>query len=185
MTTLAGIQGKGWCVIGADAQFVDDTRSYLTPKSAGKIFKTKGYIIAVCGELRPLQIIQHHMAFPEITKSEPSELDKFMAIEFIPSVREALKAEEYSWDKDTTWTLIVAIKGTIYLIDQDLTWTRDERGLYGEGTGGDVALGVLAAAKFPSTSAAAKLLVQKAVMIASNYDVNTKPPISLYVQENK
>ena len=185
LTTLAAIQGKGWCVIAADAQFVDDTRSYVTPKAAGKIFKTKGYIIGICGELRPLQIIQHHMVFSEPTRSEPAELDKFMAVDFIPSLREALKSEEYIWDKDTAWTIMVAVKGTIYLIDQDLTWTRDERGMYGEGTGGDVALGVLASAKFPATSAAAKLLVQKAVMIASNYDVNTRPPISLYVQDGK
>jgi ATP-dependent protease HslVU (ClpYQ) peptidase subunit len=185
MTTLAAVQGKGWCVIGADAQFVDDSRSYVTPKASGKIFKTKGYIVAVCGELRPLQIIQHHMVFSEPTKTEPAELDKFMAIDFIPSLREALKSEEYTWDKETSWTLMVAVKGMVYLIDQDLTWTRDERGLYGEGTGGDVALGVMAGAKFPISVAAAKLLVQKAISKASDYDVNTKPPISLYVQDSK
>ena len=185
MTTLAAIQGKGWCVIGADAQFVDDSRSYVTPKAAGKIFKTKGHIVAVCGELRPLQIIQHHMVFSEPTKSDPISLDKFISTEFIPNMREALKGEDYSWDKETTWTLLVAVKGMIYLIDQDLTWTRDERGLYGEGTGGDVALGAMAISKFPTTVAAAKLLVQKAILKSCDYDVNTKPPISLYVQDSK
>ena len=185
MTTLAAIQGKGWCVIGADAQFVDDNRSYVTPKAAGKIFKAKGHIVAICGELRPLQIIQHHMVFSEPTKTEPADLDKFIATEFIPNLREALKTEEYQYDKETTWTLVVAVKGMIYLIDQDLTWTRDERGLYGEGSGGDVALGAMAMSKFPGTIAAAKLLIQKAILKASEYDVNTKPPVSLYVQDNK
>lgn len=185
MTSLAGIQGAGWCVIGADSQFVEETRSYVTPKAAGKIFKSKGYIIAICGELRPLQIIQHHMVLSEPTKTTPMELDNFIATDFIPNLREALKLEDYAWDKESNWTIMVAIKGIIYVIDQDLVWTRDDRGLYGEGTGGDLVLGALASAKFPANSAAAKLLIQKAIMIASNYDVNTRPPISLYVQDNK
>jgi len=186
VTTLAGIQGQGWCVIGADSLIVDDPRKYIMPKSAGKIFKVSGYIVAIAGDIRPLQIVQHMMAFPQLpASSDHAELDKFMVQEIIPSLREAFNSENYQMDKDTSWSMMIAIRGLIYILDNDLTWTRDKRGLYGEGSGGDVALGAMNAWLYPDTPAAAKEIVRKSIAIAAQYDINTKEPIVIYYQDNK
>ena len=186
MTTLAAIQGQGWCVIGADSLIADDTRIYILNKNAGKLFKSDGYIFAIAGDVRPFQIIQHSTNFPSIPKvDDTSELDKFISLEVIPTIREALKAEDYTLDKEANFTFLVAIKGVIYIIDQDLCWTRDKRGLYAEGSGGDYALGAMNAWQYPETIEAAKEVVRKSIGIAAQYDINTREPISILVQENK
>jgi len=114
-----------------------------------------------------------------------NELDKFIAQELIPTMREALKSEDYVLDKDSNFTFLLAVKGVIYTIDQQLVWTRDKRGLYGEGTGGDYALGAMNAWQYPESIEAAKEVVRKSIGIAAQYDANTREPISILVQENK
>ena len=126
------------------------------------------------------------MAFPKPPAlSDQHELDKFMTQEVIPSIRDAFTSEAYQMDKDTSWSMVIAIRGLIYILDNDLTWTRDKRGLYGEGSGGDVALGAMNAWHYPDTPAAAKEIIRKSIGIAAQYDINTKEPIVTYFQDNK
>jgi ATP-dependent protease HslVU (ClpYQ) peptidase subunit len=75
--------------------------------------------------------------------------------------------------------------GIIYEIGSDYSWTRDQRNVYGIGSGGDYALGYLSGFKSPTTRTQAENLVVEAVGAASEYDINTSTTAVVYYQPMK
>lgn len=186
MTTLAGIQGNGWCAIGADSRMVDGGQIYELPKNAGKIHKVNGYIIAIAGDFRVAQIMNHSFQWPKMPAfSSVEATDKFFTTELIPMWKAEYEDLNYTVDKDTESSVLVAVSGVIYAIDQDWTWSRDKRGLYAAGTGNDYALGVLSAFNKPKNADEASAQIKSAIKIASQYDINTAEPTIVYTQESK
>ena len=186
MTTLAGIQGNGWSVIGSDTRVIDDSRIYSTPRHSSKIFKVSDYIIAVAGDWRPAQILQHDMVYPKLpVKPTEKTMEKFFSQEFIPSLRNTYADEGWAIDKDTESSLLISACGYMFSVDTDYAWTRDRRGYYGVGTGGDYAVGYMSAFSFPKDVETAKDIVRRALGVASQYDSNTGEPFIIYTQENK
>jgi ATP-dependent protease HslVU (ClpYQ) peptidase subunit len=184
MTTLAGIQGNGWAVIGADTRVVDDNRVVELPKNAGKIFRKNGYVIAVAGDFRVAQILQFSFDFPKLPLSPSVEaLDKFFTNELIPVWKAEYEDLGYTIDKDSGSTILIALCGVIYAIDGDWCWSRDRRGIYGAGTGADYAIGALSAYKEPKTIEEAIANIKGAIKIASQYDINTAEPTVVYTNE--
>ena len=125
MTTLAGVQGNGWSVIGADSRVIDDGAIVDLPKNAGKIFRKSGYILAVAGDFRTAQIMQHSFAFPKPpTDASVDALDKFFTTELIPMWKAEYEDVGYTPDKDIGNTILVSLSSTIYAIGDDWTWAR-------------------------------------------------------------
>ena len=186
MTTLAGIQGNGWCAIGADSRMVDSGQIYELPKDAGKIHKVNGYIIAIAGDFRVAQIMNHSFQWPKMpTFSSVEATDKFFTTELIPMWKAEYEDLGYTVDKDTESSVLVAVSGVIYAIDQDWSWGRDKRGLYAAGSGSDYALGRLDSFVKPKNSDEAAAQIKAAIKTASKYDINTAEPIIVYTQESK
>lgn len=185
MTTLAGVQGNGWSVIGADSRVIDDGVIVDLPKNAGKIFRKSGYILAVAGDFRTAQIMQHSFAFPKPpTDASVDALDKFFTTELIPVWKAEYEDIGYTPDKDIGNTILVSLSSTIYAIGDDWTWARDKRNIYAAGSGAAYAIGALSAYGVPKTADEAVAQIKAAIKIASQYDHNTSEPAIIYSQES-
>ena len=79
---------------------------------------------------------------------------------------------------------IIAFQGELYDVAEDFSVSKDSRGLFANGSGGDIALGVLASHWKPGgTKVQAKTIIKKAIETASQYDLYTQGPVIIYSQD--
>ena len=181
MTTLIAVQGKGWSVLGCDSRSSDES-GRLIKMATHKIVENNGILIAGSGAGRGSNIMQFGWKAPRPTAHQ--DLDIYMTQVFIPAMRKTFIEAGYDMKEDGEAaahdsSFIVSVKGVIYPIFEDYSWDRDTRGIYYSGSGGDVALGALEAlgiSKVTSVISAEKI-VQKAIHIASQWDIHTSEPI--------
>lgn len=184
MTTIVGIQGPTWAVIGGDSRVVDGGKITDLPKNAGKIFRKNEYIVAIAGDFRVGQILQHAFDYPKPPDNLNQEgMDRWMTAEFIPLLQEHYKEMNYTVDNDLGSEVLIAISGIIYALDQDWTWARDRRGIYAAGSGQAYAYGALSAYNFPKSASDATSIIKQAIKISASYDVNTAEPAIVFSQE--
>ena len=190
MTTLAGIQGKGWCVLGADSQISNGGRRIM---GGTKVIEQHGLLIATCGEVRGMNLLRYNLSPP----SPSTDAEQYIITELVPSIRKEFIDNGYLIPEMGMLTSdvvsiggdvesIVAFQGELYDIGEDFAVTKDPRGLFANGSGGDIALGVLASHwKLGGTKAQAKALVKKAIETASQYDLGTSGPVLIYSQDKE
>jgi ATP-dependent protease HslVU (ClpYQ) peptidase subunit len=79
---------------------------------------------------------------------------------------------------------LVSIKGQVFSISDDYSWDTDIRNVYVMGSGGDVALGALAALGVEKikTVNQAETIIRKAIAIAIQYDNMCSEPIYTFKQ---
>lgn len=186
MTTIAGVQGENWAVVGYDSRVTEENEKiYSLPKDNGKMFKNGNYIIGVAGDVRAINILCYIFKPPVISPSTYGlRLDKFMTASFIPEMKKCFEENSYSKDGDNDSNVMVVINGTIYEIGNDYSWARDESGIYAIGSGASYALGSLLGTMETRkrTLSTAKTLVRQAITIATKLDPNSAPPIFINVQ---
>ena len=186
MTTLAGYQGNGWSVIGADTRVVDAGTIFELPKNAGKIFRKNSYVFGVAGDFRVAQLLQHAVELPKPSGINTQDAaDKFMTAEVIPMWRAEYQELGYEVDKDIGSVVLVSVNTFVYAIDESWTWARDKRGIYAGGSGQSYAFGAMSAYEFPKNVAEATVRLKAAIKIASQYDNNTSEPSIIISQESK
>ena len=80
--------------------------------------------------------------------------------------------------------ILVSIKSEIYAIQNDYSWDTDIRNVYVMGSGGDIALGALAALGVSrvKTMQQAERMIRKAINIAIEYDMYCSKPIHIFTQ---
>jgi len=190
MTTLAGIQGKGWCVLGADSQISSGNRRIM---GGTKVIEQHGLLIATCGEVRGMNLIRYNVSPP----SPSTDAEQYIITELIPNLRKEfiengyLISEMHPLTSDTISVggdveSIVAFQGELYDIGSDFAVTKDPRGIFSNGSGGDIALGVLASHWKPGgTKTQAKAIVKKAIETAAQYDIYTQVPVLIYSQDKE
>ena len=173
MTTLAAIQGDGWCSIGADSQASDES-GFTMEIVTGKIFSSGPVVIAGAGAVRGINILQFGWTAPKYTGKSS---DHYITKTLIPSIRKVFIESGYDMkaDVDTASNdneFLIAVRGTLYAIGGDYSWERCSRGIYVSGSGGKYALGALAALKADrvTTSAQAEVMLTKAIAIAIRWD---------------
>ena len=186
MTTLAAIQGDGWCTIGADSQASDES-GFMMQIVTGKTFKNGPTLIAGAGAVRGINILQFGWSAPRFTGRST---DEYMTKVFIPSMRQAFIKAGYDMkdDGDVAYNdnnFIVAVKGSLYSIAEDYSWERCRRGLYVAGSGGKYALGALGAlqaekAKNPDE---AEKLLRKAIEVSIRWDAYSGGDITIMSQK--
>lgn len=187
MSTLAAVQGDGWCVIGADSQLTEGSRIYSATESSGKLIKTTHFIIGVVGELFPLQRLAHvYFGDPLLYVGG---VQMWIHKHLIPLLRELYVEYDIPLvpkDKKDGATYLLAVNGEIYCIGDDFTWTQDRRGLYGIGSGGDFALGCLDSNIIPGVGPDwAKRVMDVAINTASKFDINTSAPAVVHTQYSR
>jgi ATP-dependent protease HslVU (ClpYQ) peptidase subunit len=101
-----------------------------------------------------------------------------MMIRVLPSIKQTLTEAGYdsapknNKDDDAGWDALVCFNGKIYQVSDDYGYMRDDKGLYGIGSGGAIALGALAAMDMERrTHAKAASAAKKAINISIQYNI--------------
>jgi ATP-dependent protease HslVU (ClpYQ) peptidase subunit len=188
MTTLAAVQGDGWCVIGAESRATDEDGFPMDVSHVGKVFQSGPCLIAAAGSSRGCNILQFAWTAPAYGKSKST--DEYITKTLIPAMRKAFneagfetKPNESSAEVDNEF--LVAIKGVIYNIEANYAWERCAVGIYTAGSGGKIALGALGAlgADKAMNATRASAIVKKAIQVAIRWDVFSGGAIKTYTQE--
>jgi ATP-dependent protease HslVU (ClpYQ) peptidase subunit len=201
MTTIVGIQGDGFAVVGCDARissFGDSGNAYQIStlgNSSSKLTNNGKYILGAAGEMRAINILHHVFQPPAVTPGlRGKKLDSFITAKFIPSLRSCFDSQGYSPpDSDNSKehkaeqgsTVVVVVNGSIYIIESDYSWTTEASYLYSIGTGSSYALGAMQAltsGKRP-TLTQARAICSKALAITARFDPYTGPPFQTITQE--
>lgn len=200
MTTLVGIQGDGFAVVGADAailSFDSSGSAYqrsVLPSGSAKLSVNEKYILGAAGDMRAINILQFVFQPPVPTVgTKGKRLDAFITAKFIPALRACFDQHGYSMpdgkdDKDHMSqhdsTIMVVVNSTIYLIDGDYSWTPEATGIYAAGTGAAYALGAIQAISDGKsmTPEKAKAAVLKGLNIAAKFDPNSGAPFHTFIQ---
>lgn len=186
MTTLVGVQGDGWAVLGCDSRAtLEDGR--ILEIGSSKIIENNNILIAGAGAGRGSNIL--HFGWDAPRPPAKVNLDEWMTRVFIPAMRQAFidagydaKAEDAAAEHDSEF--LICVRGVLYHVFEDYGWDRDVRGLYASGTGADLALGVLDYANVinAKTAETAVRKVKAAVNTAIKYDANSGGSVLTFIQ---
>jgi ATP-dependent protease HslVU (ClpYQ) peptidase subunit len=189
MTTIIGIQGKGWGLIAADSLIVSADQKFMA-SGMDKVVEKGEYVIAFAGDAIAGDIALYSWNAPKIPKGV--SLDKFMMTDLLPSLKQAYADYGYdpspkSADNDPKdgagFDALICLRGKIYQIDNDFSWVRDDRGIYGVGSGSSYALGALARATLtPTNTRTAANEARKAIEISISFDINTGGKVKVITQ---
>jgi ATP-dependent protease HslVU (ClpYQ) peptidase subunit len=189
MTAIVGIQGKGWSVLAADSMTTYMDKPY-NAKGCEKIVKVGEYLIAVAGDATAGDILNNLWQPPKVIKTQ--DPDRFMMIRVLPSIKQTLTDAGYEPapkskpDDDSGWDALVCFSGKIYQVSDDYGFMRDDKGLYGIGAGGALALGALAAMDTERrTHTKAASYAKKAINIAIQYNVWCGGSVNIKTQFTK
>jgi len=188
VTTIVGIQGKNWSLLGADSRITDDSTIYALPKNLSKIIEVNDNLwVAVAGDLRAINIVRSNLASSTkllSVRKAPNNQDGddyFLGNYFIPEMRKIFSHQGYEKTTEGLSSVdsefLISYYGRIYAVGADYSWVQDSRGLYSIGSGGDIALGALSAlASTPMMKSAARKMATRALEIACSYNADSSPP---------
>jgi ATP-dependent protease HslVU (ClpYQ) peptidase subunit len=186
LTAIVGIQGKDGAVLASDSFTIYGDRSYQA-KSIAKIVEKNGYTFAFAGDGTVADIAKHLWIMPKFSKT--MDLDDFVMIKILGSLREACKNHGYepdADDKDSGWDALICINGTIYQLDQGFGYLQSDSGLYAIGSGGATALGAMEALISGNESlAVAESIAIRAIEISTKYNINVGGDIQSFTQKAK
>lgn len=152
----------------------------------------ENYLFAITGACRGGNLLQQGWDPPTPPVWDGvEELDKFMTRDFIPQMRdifvdagyEGVSLDGESARHDTNF--LIAVQGIIYPIFSDYSWDRDERKIYYNGSGGDVALGAMVALginKCADSPRRAETIIKKAIETACEFNAYCAPPVIIKTQ---
>jgi ATP-dependent protease HslVU (ClpYQ) peptidase subunit len=184
MTAIVGIQGKGWAVIAADSMTTYDDKPYYA-KGMDKAVRKGDYVFAFAGDAVAGNIAEFLWTPPKIIKTMP--LDAFVQVKVLPSLRDAMKEHGYEPDaiKDPNagFDALISLNGVIYEIDEEYMWSRDDRGLYAVGSGGQLALGALATGFSKNSMKAAEFAARRAIKISADYCIGVGGDVKVITQK--
>ena len=186
MTTLVAIQGDGWSVMGCDSRLSDEHGRFQIAKTP-KIVDNNGVLIGGCGSSRASNVLHYGYVQPKPTIKE--DLNTYMTQKFIPAMRKNFVDAGIDMKEDGDVAqidggFIISVKGQIFSVSEDYSWDTDVRNVYVMGSGGDVALGALAAlgVEKVNTIKEAERMIRKAISIAIQYDNMCSQPIHIFTQ---
>jgi ATP-dependent protease HslVU (ClpYQ) peptidase subunit len=184
MTAIVGIQGKGWAVIAADSMTTYDDKPYYA-KGMDKAVRKGDYVFAFAGDAIAGNIAEFLWTPPKLIKT--MQLDAFMQVKVLPSLRDAMKEHGYEPDaiKDPNagFDALMCLNGVIYEIDEEYMWSRDDRGLYAVGSGGQLALGALATGFSKNSIKAAEFAARRAIKISADYCIGVGGDVKVITQK--
>lgn len=186
MTTIAAIQGDGWSVVGYDSQVTADENKIVTlPKETPKVAKNGAFLLGAAGDLRAVNLLSYSFKAPTPSEADYGvNLDKFVSTKLVPALKSCFDSAQYGEKGEQDSVVLVVVGGVVYEIGSNYEWCRDSSGLYALGSGGSYALGALhqAVGRKKLNIQQARVIVKKAVEIASQLDVNTGGPIYVVSQ---
>ena len=202
MTTIIGIQGKDFSVIGADSKISTfDDQGFITsqttlPRHTSKITSKNGYLLGAAGDVRAINLL-HHVYEPPTARyaTTREKLDQHIVKRVIPTLRQCFDEQGFSPPEkgdrehkaEHSSTVIVGLKGRIYVIESDYSWTEDGEGVYVIGTGTQFARAAVHVLMdgldlMKLNQKKVVQVVEKALEVACIYDPYSGGPFHIYTQ---
>jgi hypothetical protein len=146
LTTIVGIEHGGKVWLGGDSAIsIGDDRIEIARDP--KVWIRDGIAFGSAGSLRPFQLAKHTLKIPKLPRSQkPEALHVWLVKDLSAALREC-------WSVDTgkappekfAADLLLGVRGWLCYVDWDFAFMRPRSGVAALGTGGDSALGSLAA----------------------------------------
>lgn len=149
MTTIIGLQHDNGCLLVADSLVTDANGRKYWHRDMKKLAERGSFIVGTSGDWQFCEIIQHKWDPPVPTAKDKKDLFGFMINKAIPTLRQCLVENGYSFDESAEkkdgerFHLLIAVCGYIFDVDEQLSITMSDDGVYAVGSGGDLALGAL------------------------------------------
>lgn len=147
MTCVVACVRDGKVYMGSDSAAASDTE--ISTQIRPKVFSNGDFLIGYCHSFRLGQIVEYHFKPPKIISDsdEHDFLIKFMVKHFIPALRACLTENCYPslLDEANGWSLIVGVRGNIFIIEDDFNVSSYDRDYHAIGSGSPYALGALEA----------------------------------------
>jgi len=138
MTTIIAVETKKSIIVGSDTQSTSYKKSHY-PADEGKIVQNGHYVLATAGRARMNQELKYSdLPTPP---ANPGELDKFMATEFIDTLKELTEKAGCELGQNE---YIVVVRGRVFQYNIDFNLAKGDNGVYTIGSGSPWAEGVLA-----------------------------------------
>jgi hypothetical protein len=200
MTTLIGIQGNNWTVIGSDSRITtyttDGTITSQTTLPHSKIIHKQGHYIGAAGDLRAINLL-HHTWTPPPPPNTTKNLDKHVTNKIIPSLRKLFDQHGYSPPENNGRdhqaehgsNILLSIKNRLYLIGYDYSWTHDTTNIYTTGTGEQHAKAIITHHTTWNTQkptlTQTQTLITQTLHTITQLDPYTGPPIHIHTQKTQ
>ena len=178
MTTILAVSGDGWASLGYDSLITEGGKKYYS--SSAKYFQKDEMHFAFSGALKVGQFVNRELSIPPMNYIDSFEdLDRYVN-DFIirPLEKIRKKAEKIGKEyEETGLGMIIMWKGIILEVGFDLSYIRSEGGLLHMGSGEAYAAGAFSALYNKETQRAANEAIKKSIVIASEFDAYTSPPV--------
>ena len=204
MTTIVGLQGKDWAVVGADSRIstMDENGLVMSqttlPESSSKLSIKGSYIIGAAGDVRAINLLHHIYEPPALPRIQTAQrMDQHVTQRIIPSLRACFDTHGYSppdkqerdHQAEQNSTVLICVRARIYIIDTDYSWAQDNTGIYTTGTGHQYARAALHVLTGNSTKGLTMTqaieVTAQALDIAATHDPYTGGPHHIYTQTGK
>lgn len=179
MTTIVAIKTPSGVSIGADSKVTDGSGAWWSHPAAKKMREVNGFIVAGSGEVAALDIALHIWQPPAPTNADKKDLYHFVVAKVVPSLKQCFKDNEYKWqpdkdeDDDQKFSFLICVGGDIFEFGDDFGVVMRSSGIYGIGSGSDIALGAIHKGA----------TIEEALQIAADNDIYTAAPFQVLNQE--
>jgi ATP-dependent protease HslVU (ClpYQ) peptidase subunit len=172
VTTVIAIQFPDKVVMGADSQTTGSSGTIFRHESVKKIVANGKFLIAGAGDAAPSDICQYVWTPPTPRGLEWNDLLRFMITKAMPSLKQCFKDSDYKPDSDSSFSFLFAIGGEIFDVGEDFSVLRKQNGIYGIGSGSNVAIGAIQQGA----------TIERALEIAAENDAYTSGPFDFVTQ---
>jgi hypothetical protein len=141
VTCIVGLEHDGLVYIGADSAGVAGYSVMV--RADTKVFHNAGYVMGFTSSFRMGQLLRYSLVPPA---PGDWDVDRFMATEFVASVRACLRDGGYARNEsgnESGGTFLVGIRGRLYRIGDDYQIGRSADQYCAIGAGEEYALGAL------------------------------------------
>lgn len=179
MTAIVGMEHEGRVYIGGDS--AANQNGVVSLMADGKVFRRGEFVMGCAGTPRLTDLMRYVFEPPKPT----NDVDAYMRVKFVPSVRECLKAAGYiGKDEDDEsdcylGSMLIGFCGRLYEIDGRFAVVRPSDGYSAVGSGCEVALGVL----FATEGVKPEERIKMALYAAEHWTTDVRGPFTVLSTE--
>lgn len=171
MTCIVGVADGKNVYMGADSMVSDGSLKAMFAE--GKLWRLGEMIVGGCGDVRPEQILLHHLKMPAHPRTMPAA--KYLVTRVVPAMKKLLDAHGALTKQGQIrggGSMMVGYRGELYSIGCDLSVIVAADRYAAEGSGRDFALGSL----HGSNALGPLDRLTRALEAAAHHELHVAPP---------
>jgi hypothetical protein len=178
MTCIVGAVDDKGVYIGGDSAAV--TGHSIYNRSDTKVFKKDDFIFGFTGSYRMGQLIRYKLSIPKI--KEDQDIDEYLHCEFIDSLIECMKSNNFANDPDgqiSGGTFIFGFRGKLYTVYDDFQIAQNIENYSACGCGCEIALGCMFALSQGNPNVSVHLKIEMSLKAAARHSSDVVQPFHI------